>query len=47
MSFTNTSPIVYPTRGNARTFGTNPLTFAAPGNEGDSFVLDMATSTVG
>ena len=26
--------------------GTNPLSLAAPGNDGDSFVLDMAT-TVG
>jgi LDH2 family malate/lactate/ureidoglycolate dehydrogenase len=46
MSFTNTSPLVYPTRASTRTFGTNPLTLAAPGQNGDSFVLDMATSTV-
>ena len=46
MSFTNTSPIIFPTRGSTRTFGTNPITFAAPGLNGDSFVLDMATSTV-
>ena len=26
--------------------GTNPLAVAAPGNDGDSFVLDMATSAV-
>lgn len=26
--------------------GTNPLTLAAPGLGGDSFVLDMATSAV-
>jgi len=25
--------------------GTNPISFAAPASEGDSFVLDMATST--
>jgi LDH2 family malate/lactate/ureidoglycolate dehydrogenase len=46
MSFTNTSPLTYPTRSNVRTFGTNPLTLAAPANNSDSFVLDMATSTV-
>ncbi len=46
MSFTNTSPLTYPTRSNERTFGTNPLTLAAPGIGNDSFVLDMATSTV-
>lgn len=46
MSFTNTSPLVYPTRSNQRTFGTNPLTLAAPAQNDDSFVLDMATSTV-
>ena len=28
------------------TVGTNPLSVAAPGKEGDSFVLDMATSAV-
>lgn len=26
--------------------GTNPWTFAAPASNGDSFVLDMATTTV-
>lgn len=46
LSFTNTSPLIYPTRSNKRTFGTNPITFAAPGHKNDSFVLDMATSTV-
>lgn len=46
MSFTNTSPLIYPTRSKERTFGTNPITLAAPGKNDDSFVLDMATSTV-
>lgn len=45
LSFTNTSPCVYATRGKDRVLGTNPITFAAPANN-DSFVLDMATSTV-
>ena len=26
--------------------GTNPISFGAPGVEGDDFVLDMATTTV-
>jgi len=46
LSFTNTSPLVLPTRGRKVTLGTNPLTLAAPGKDGDSFVLDMATSAV-
>ena len=28
------------------TVGTNPISVAAPGKDGDSFVLDMATSAV-
>ncbi|KAG7230899.1 hypothetical protein INR49_024927 [Caranx melampygus] len=46
MSFTNTSPLVVPTRGKECTLGTNPLSVAAPAKDGDSFVLDMATSAV-
>lgn len=46
MSFTNTSPLVAPTRAKQRCLGTNPLALAAPANKGDSFVLDMATSAV-
>lgn len=46
MSFTNTSPLVVPTRAKECTIGTNPISVAAPGNNGDSFVLDMATSAV-
>ncbi|XP_008282211.1 uncharacterized protein LOC103358850 [Stegastes partitus] len=46
MSFTNTSPLVVPTRGKECTLGTNPLSVAAPAAGGDSFVLDMATSAV-
>ncbi|XP_022319127.2 putative oxidoreductase YjmC [Crassostrea virginica] len=45
MSFTNTSPLVVPTRAKKAILGTNPISLAAPGNHGDSFVLDMATST--
>uniref|UniRef100_A0A667YX37 Uncharacterized oxidoreductase YjmC-like n=1 Tax=Myripristis murdjan TaxID=586833 RepID=A0A667YX37_9TELE len=46
MSFTNTSPLVVPTRGKECTLGTNPISVAAPAKHGDSFVLDMATSAV-
>lgn len=46
MSFTNASPIVSPTRSTKAALGTNPLSFAAPGKVGDSFVLDMAASVV-
>lgn len=46
MSFTNTSPLVLPTRGTKPMLGTNPLTLAAPAKNKDSFVLDMATSAV-
>ncbi|KAI0220650.1 Delta(1)-pyrroline-2-carboxylate/Delta(1)-piperideine-2-carboxylate reductase [Lamellibrachia satsuma] len=46
MSFTNTSPLQVPTRGKKPVLGTNPLTLAAPARDGDSFVLDMATSGV-
>jgi LDH2 family malate/lactate/ureidoglycolate dehydrogenase len=46
MSFTNASPILFPTRSIDKMFGTNPIAFAAPGKDGDYFLLDMATSTV-
>ncbi|XP_036391576.1 uncharacterized oxidoreductase YjmC-like [Megalops cyprinoides] len=46
MSYTNTSPLVVPTRAKECTLGTNPISVAAPANNGDSFVLDMATSAV-
>ncbi|XP_070534633.1 uncharacterized oxidoreductase YjmC-like isoform X2 [Ptychodera flava] len=46
MSFTNTSPLVVPTRAKQCLLGTNPISCAAPAKDGDSFVLDMATSAV-
>ncbi|XP_050023217.1 uncharacterized oxidoreductase YjmC [Dermacentor andersoni] len=46
MSFTNASPLVAPSGGRKKFLGTNPLSVAAPGKDGDSFVLDMATSAV-
>jgi len=42
---TNTSPLVMGTRAKICTLGTNPIAFGAPATKGDSFVLDMATST--
>lgn len=46
MAFTNASPLVTATRGKKPFFGTNPISLAAPGQNGDNFVLDMATSVV-
>lgn len=46
MSFTNTSPIVFPNRAAQLGLGTNPISVAAEGTGGDAFVLDMATTTV-
>ncbi|TNN15706.1 Malate dehydrogenase isoform 2, partial [Schistosoma japonicum] len=47
LAFTNTSPLVFPTRARKLAVGTNPLTLAAPGKvPDDHFVLDMATSAV-
>lgn len=46
MAFTNTSPLQVPTRAKKPILGTNPLSVAAPAQDGDSFVLDMATSAV-
>lgn len=43
MSFTNTSPLVSPTRSKNAALGTNPISLAVPA-KGDSFVLDMATT---
>ena len=46
MSMTNTSPLMSPTRSTGAALGTNPLSVAAPAKNGDSFVLDMATTAV-
>lgn len=46
ISMTNTSPLMCPTRSSEAALGTNPISFAAPANNGDSFVLDMATTAV-
>ncbi|KAJ7358777.1 hypothetical protein OS493_021556 [Desmophyllum pertusum] len=39
-------PLLYLQRARQVTVGTNPISVAAPGKDGDSFVLDMATSAV-
>lgn len=46
MAFCNTSPFMVPTRGKTQTLGTNPISVAAKGNNGEEFVLDMATTAV-
>lgn len=46
LSFSNTSPLMVPTRAKERALGTNPLTIGAPGLDGESFLLDMATTAV-
>ncbi|XP_034236808.1 uncharacterized oxidoreductase YjmC isoform X2 [Thrips palmi] len=43
MSFTNTSPLVSPTRSKKAALGTNPISVAVPAGK-DSYVLDMATT---
>ncbi|XP_044744357.1 uncharacterized oxidoreductase YjmC-like [Coccinella septempunctata] len=43
---TNTSPLSVPTRAKEAFFGTNPFSLGAPAKDGDSFLLDMATTTV-
>ncbi len=45
-SFTNTSPLVAPTRARIPMLGTNPIAIAAPAGRYGALVLDMATSTI-
>jgi len=46
MAFTNTSPCVFPTGASEKCLGSNPICVAAPARNGDSFFLDMASTTV-
>ncbi|KHN76802.1 Malate dehydrogenase [Toxocara canis] len=46
MAFTNTSPCVFPTRSAEKSIGSNPICMVAPAKDGDSFFLDMASTTV-
>jgi L-2-hydroxycarboxylate dehydrogenase (NAD+) len=43
---TNSAGLAAPTFGRSLMLGTNPLAYAVPAEDGDSFVLDMATTTV-
>ena len=43
---TNAGRLTAPTGGRAVMLGTNPFAYALPGENGDAFVLDMATTTV-
>lgn len=45
-AFTNTAPYMVPTGGTCRAVGTNPICAYFPGEGGDCFQLDMATTTV-
>jgi L-2-hydroxycarboxylate dehydrogenase (NAD+) len=45
-AFTNSSPLVAPTRALRPLIGTNPIAVAAPAGHWDLFCLDMATSTI-
>ncbi|KPJ10481.1 Malate dehydrogenase [Papilio machaon] len=45
LAFTNSAPIMIPTRSKQSACGTNPLAVAAPALNGDSLVVDMATTT--
>jgi LDH2 family malate/lactate/ureidoglycolate dehydrogenase len=46
MAFSNTAALGVPTNARDAFFGTNPIAFAAPGENGELFSLDMATTTV-
>ncbi|XP_028129336.1 uncharacterized oxidoreductase YjmC [Diabrotica virgifera virgifera] len=43
-STTNSKCLLVPTRAKKSALGTNPIGFGVPANDGDSFVLDMATT---
>ncbi|XP_038211297.1 (2R)-3-sulfolactate dehydrogenase (NADP(+))-like [Zerene cesonia] len=44
MAYTNSAPIMTPTRAKNSANGTNPIAMAAPASGGDSLVVDMATT---
>jgi LDH2 family malate/lactate/ureidoglycolate dehydrogenase len=46
IAMTNASPLVVPTFGSVPMLGTNPISIAAPVDDGPPFILDMATSVV-
>ncbi|CAJ0606431.1 unnamed protein product [Cylicocyclus nassatus] len=46
ITMTNTYPVTYPTRAAQPAIGTNPMAIGANGTSDDSYLLDMATTTV-
>uniref|UniRef100_A0A2A4JUX8 Malate dehydrogenase n=1 Tax=Heliothis virescens TaxID=7102 RepID=A0A2A4JUX8_HELVI len=46
MAFTNTSPLLAPTRSKKSALGTNPISVVAHASRGETFYLDMATTAV-
>ncbi|XP_073953563.1 hydroxycarboxylate dehydrogenase B-like [Choristoneura fumiferana] len=46
MAFTNSSPLLVPTRSKDGALGTNPIAMAAPASGGDSILVDMSSSAV-
>lgn len=46
LAFTNTAPLIVPTRAKNAALGANPMCIGAPGQGNDYFLLDMATSAV-
>jgi len=46
ISSTNAGRLAAPTGGRDNMLGTNPFAYAVPGENGEAFVLDMATTTV-
>ncbi|XP_059059643.1 (2R)-3-sulfolactate dehydrogenase (NADP(+))-like [Achroia grisella] len=46
LTFTNSSPILVPTRAKKGTLGTNPIAMFAPATGGDYIGVDMASTTV-
>lgn len=44
IAFCNSGPVVAPLGGTRRTFGTNPMAWAAPRSGGDPLVLDFSTA---
>lgn len=46
LTLTNTSPLMSPTRSKVPALGSNPIAFAAPGEDEDNFILDISTTAV-
>ncbi|KAJ0173989.1 hypothetical protein K1T71_010135 [Dendrolimus kikuchii] len=46
MAFTNSSPLLVPTRAKEAALGTNPISLACPAGNGDNLVVDLASTAV-